>query len=131
MISKKQEASINCDFISDLMLGASSAEEVRDPRIMEAARSSVFHAVAVASKLAKDRGSYVIVTATDNLLNGVVIVVKPPRAVSDPDSAVVLCGTELGIVKECENVEKASRMWASADRLRVRIFVVPIEEKDS
>ncbi len=124
MSHKKQEISIIDNFISDVMLGISGAEEIRDPRIKEIARSSVFHAVAAASKLAGDKGSYVIITATDNLLNGVVIVVKPPRVVSDPDSAVILCRTELGIVKDCD-VEEASKLWSTTDRLRVRIFLLP------
>ena len=112
------------NLITGVLLGVIDAEEISDTRTIRRASKSLFHAAAVASKLASKSNKHVIITLMDNLYSGVVMIVNPPALVTDPANAIILCRVELGMVRTCSTIE-TSKLWALNGGFATKIYLVP------
>ncbi|MCE4624546.1 MAG: hypothetical protein F7C35_01595 [Desulfurococcales archaeon] len=113
------------ELVSSVLLGITKTEEVSNTHTKKYVSKSLFHATAVASKLAGRSNKRVVIAFMDSLYSGVVMIVNPPSVVSDPTNAVVLCRVELGMVKDC-SVAETSKLWALTSGLPARIYLVPL-----
>jgi len=109
--------------ITDVLIGTIDSDRVRDPGLLKRASLGVLHAVAVASRLAKEYKKHVFIAVMDEMFTGIVTIVNPPGLQEDSSMAVSICGLELSILKAC-NTPSALSLWPGEKARKVRIFLV-------
>jgi len=104
--------------VSDMLLGLIDHTTVPDVNVREKASKGLLHAVAVASKLSRGSGKYAVVSVTDDLFNGVVVISGPGK------TGVSTCSVRFGILQVCDDPSVLG-YWPQNGRKTTIVLITP------